>query len=257
MQSQWQQTPAPTSGQNLPHVLRSWPWDAQHPPESRYLVAELGPRVWGVANEPHLLHGTQNLRIYWRGSPTKHASTQRLLRLAASLHKNLAGCTQGPTGGTRRFLPLTHCPRTSGFIFCHYKVLGLHQRSAEHKCLGHCSGREKKSASTHAEGSQGQTRISPQDCEGLTIPCSLQPCPSVLLCEGELISHLLFCQPRDRKQSPAPALGGRPAAPSPGRERIPAGTGFPTPLFTGRDREITGVRGPSWQRASPRAASRW
>lgn len=117
--------------------------------------------------------------------------------------------------------------------------------------------REKKSASTRVEGSQGRTRISPQDCEGFTVPCSLQPCPSVLLCEGELIIHLMFCQPRDGKQSPAPAPGGHPAAPSPGRERIPAGTGFPTPIFTGRDWQITGVREPSLQQASPRAASRW
>lgn len=75
--------------------------------------------------------------------------------------------------------------------------------------------KEKKSASTRAEGSQGRTRISPQDCEGFTVPCSLQPCPSVLLCEGELISHLVFCQPRDGKQSPAPAPGGAPSCPQP------------------------------------------
>lgn len=170
--------------------------------------------------------------------------------------RTLLDSLRDPLVGHDASSPSLTAPEPQG-SFSATTVLGLHQRSAEHKCLGHCSGREKKSASTHAEGSQGQTRISPQDCEGLTIPCSLQPCPSVLLCEGELISHLLFCQPRDRKQSPAPALGGCPAAPSPGRERIPAGTGFPTPLFTGRDQEITGVRGPSWQRASPRAASRW
>lgn len=143
--------PLPRPQGRTPHVLRRWPWDPQHPPESRYLVAELGPRVRGVANEPHLLHGTQNLRVYWRGSPTKHAGTQRLLRLAASLHRNLAGRAQGPTGGTQWFLPLSHCPRTSGFTFCHYKILGLHHRSAEHKCLGQGSGREKRKVLPHVQ----------------------------------------------------------------------------------------------------------
>lgn len=56
------------------------------PPESSYLVAEFGPWVWSVANEPHFLHGAQNLGIYWRSSPTKHTVTQKLLCLAALLN---------------------------------------------------------------------------------------------------------------------------------------------------------------------------
>lgn len=68
------------------HTARCQQPRAQRPAESSYLVAEFGPGVWGVADEPHFLHGAQNLGIYWRSSPTKHTVTQRPSCLAAPLN---------------------------------------------------------------------------------------------------------------------------------------------------------------------------
>lgn len=52
---------------SLPRLLSST-LPKSHPGRG-YLVSELGPGVWGIANEPHFLHGAQDFGVHRGGSP--------------------------------------------------------------------------------------------------------------------------------------------------------------------------------------------